>query len=62
MSDLKIGNVVWLKGGSPKMTITLIADNGNYICSWFNDKQELQTAAFEPNSLTTQDPNVPPIP
>lgn len=51
MSDLKVGDVVRLKSGGPKMTIYSIIDNGCY-CTWFDANDNKVNDAF--NLLTLQ--------
>jgi len=41
MKEFKIGDIVQLKSGSPKMTIESFDEDGRLYCTWFvNDKQE----------------------
>ncbi len=44
MDDLKIGDVVILKSGGPKMTVYAIGNDAS--CKWFDKNDELQYAAF----------------
>jgi uncharacterized protein YodC (DUF2158 family) len=65
MSEFSNGEVVQLKSGGPKMTITYIDDTPNpedvftsgipfrveIYCKWFDAKDAVQTATFYPESL-----------
>ena len=65
MSEFSNGEVVQLKSGGPKMTITSIYDkpnnDDNFIsgvpfrveiyCKWFDAKNTVQTDCFYPESL-----------
>lgn len=49
----KVGDVVTLKSGGPKMTVMDIEENGEIWCSWFNDHdgvldQDFPTACLQP--------------
>jgi len=51
--EFKIGDVVQLKSGGPKMTVTLVADDyGTPMvwCIWFVGTKE-QTGKFPPDAL-----------
>lgn len=59
MGKFNIGDVVYLKSGSPAMTITEV-NNANYVwCMWFDKNQEVQEQAFCKVSLSSKSPNVP---
>ncbi|WP_158918057.1 DUF2158 domain-containing protein [Caulobacter sp. S45] len=45
---LKIGDVVELKSGSPKMTITAQTERGNWTCSWFSEQPG--TSQYQPGT------------
>lgn len=47
-SQFKPGDVVGLKSGGPQMTVIRIESNGRVVVTWFDDKNQLQNAAFEP--------------
>ncbi len=53
--EIKAGMVVWLKSGSPQMTVGDEMNGGNWRCSWFVGT-ELKVAIFNPNQLTDKDP------
>lgn len=59
MAQLKVGDVVELKSGSPKMTITdsWQGDDGiQFFCSYFSQKEgKTQTARFPPDALRKVD-------
>jgi len=40
MSELKIGDVVVLKSGGPKMTVAYIGNSGKIDCVWFKESNE----------------------
>ena len=46
MEDIKVGDVVILKSGGPKMTISSINDAGVARCRWFEKNETLQRAEF----------------
>ena len=56
MANLKPGSVVWLKSGSPKMTVSEIQDGGEALCIWF-DKNGKKEELIPIDLLTDQDPN-----
>lgn len=59
MEDYKVGDVVWLKSGSPKMVIDYVKEN-SCICVWFDNNKRVE-GNFQKNTLTKEDPNyVPP--
>ena len=49
MSELKAGDVVSLKSGGPRMTISSKGTNGCY-CKWFSG-EEVKHDTFTPESL-----------
>lgn len=55
MPDLKIGDVVKLKSGGPKMTITLLVSNPeedeSLDCCWFGKKDELHSNNFPKDAV-----------
>ncbi|QPC91980.1 YodC family protein [Mesorhizobium sp. INR15] len=57
---LKPGDIVCLKSGGPKMTVSSPAASGLYLCHWFNregDAWTPQHAAFKPEQLKSADPS-----
>lgn len=53
-NQFKKGDVVQLKSGGPKMTVTEITDESNYKivhCRFFDKKNTLQTADFDESEL-----------
>ena len=52
---LKIGNVVKLKSGGPKMTVDVVTDNANakLCCVWFPEEHfdKVESYSFSPGSL-----------
>ncbi len=50
--EIKVGQIVKLKSGGPVMTITIIfSDNQSCTCSWFDNKQMIQSALLPIESL-----------
>lgn len=61
MSDLKVGDVVYLKSGGPAMTVhRIIVDRDNAECAWFQD-DELKDYIFTQDSLTKENPRQKPM-
>jgi uncharacterized protein YodC (DUF2158 family) len=54
------GTVVWLKSGSPKMTVS-DTDAKTVWCSYFDDNK-LYRETFNHEQLTDKDPNTPLMP
>lgn len=52
------GMTVWLKSGSPKMTVNAIARPGQWVCQWFVGPV-LSHGTFNEEALTDTDPNEP---
>jgi uncharacterized protein YodC (DUF2158 family) len=48
--EFKIGDVVQLKSGGPRMTVDHIDPHGAINCIWFQG-QERKSAAFQPATL-----------
>lgn len=47
MAEFKEGDVVQLKSGGPLMTISGESDTpGYYLCTWFDDKNEVTSDSF----------------
>lgn len=55
MNNLNIGDVVYLKGGSPALTVQEI-DGTDAIVSWFKDGQ-VERNRFKLAQLTTENPS-----
>lgn len=53
---LETGDVVWLKSGSPSMTVKFVNKQGTLTCTWFVDN-EVREHGFEAEQLTTENPN-----
>lgn len=54
MISLKVGDVVQLKSGGPKMTVSKIdQDDNTYNCCWFNGKK-VEWADFPLEALVTE--------
>lgn len=54
MSDVKVGDVVKLKSGGPKMTVTSIEDHmgtPSVFCEWFDEKNTQQSGVFALTSV-----------
>lgn len=50
MAEYKKGDVVMLKSGGPKMTVTGVEPNGDLSCVWFvGNKQSMQV--FDPATV-----------
>lgn len=52
--EFKIGDVVRMKSGGPRMTVSGEADGGALTCRWFNQdgrKFDVQHASFKPEVL-----------
>lgn len=59
MSDLKVGDVVYLKSGGPAMTVNAVAPvmgKKALVCVWFV-VNENKSATFLPEALTIENPN-----
>jgi len=51
MSELKVGDVVRLKSGGPKMTVEDVKPNpAGIICTWFGEA-EITSSYFQPQTL-----------
>lgn len=53
LTDFKIGDIVELKSGGPKMTVSVINDEENTIgCTWFKDQTSHPTThSFNPELI-----------
>ncbi|CAJ0561823.1 TPA: DUF2158 domain-containing protein [Proteus mirabilis] len=54
MSNFNIGDVVVLKSGGPKMTVSEVRNDNYVTCVWFEDKQT-HTQAFVSETLEKED-------
>ena len=53
---LKSGVIVWLKSGSPAMTVHSLARPNMWICSWFVGTKAFHET-YHADQLTDKDPN-----
>lgn len=44
--SFQIGDVIELKSGGPKMTVSAISESGVLECTWFNSENMIQTGHF----------------
>ena len=49
--SFQIGEVVQLKSGGPKMTVSETNDAGMVMCTWFDPKKVLKKEAFDQSLL-----------
>ncbi len=54
--EIKSGMIVWLKTGSPAMTVHSLARPETWICSWFVGTK-VNHSQFRTDQLTDKDPN-----
>jgi uncharacterized protein YodC (DUF2158 family) len=47
----KVGDVVQLNSGGPKMTVANVQTDGNVRCAWFSPDGKLENAVFPPDGL-----------
>jgi uncharacterized protein YodC (DUF2158 family) len=50
MATIKVGDVVQLKSGGPRMTVTSQHPDGDLRCEWFSDGK-LSTAHLHPDTI-----------
>ncbi len=50
MSKYRVGDIVRLKSGGPKMTVEVMQSRGFYTCSWFV-RTEIKSWVFHENAL-----------
>jgi uncharacterized protein YodC (DUF2158 family) len=56
MSEFKVGDVVELKSGGPRMTVARINHNGRLACEWFDsNKKSLDYFAVESLKVSKAD-------
>jgi uncharacterized protein YodC (DUF2158 family) len=64
MEDLQMGDVVWLKGGTQRMTLIIKSDDpqmgSQYICAWHDSKGNEKRANYPPEALTKTEPQSTP--
>jgi uncharacterized protein YodC (DUF2158 family) len=46
LEQFKVGDVVQLKSGGPRMTIMRVEDGGYYFCKWFDNKGAIGQGEF----------------
>ena len=57
MTNIKTGDIVWLKNGGPSMTVRSLLKNNRFAtCDWF-DGNKLFSNAFDIEQLTNKDPS-----
>jgi uncharacterized protein YodC (DUF2158 family) len=52
--EIKVGDVVQLKSGGPRMTVNSVGDDNGVMsawCSWFDSKQQEKSGVFPVSSL-----------
>lgn len=59
MDNLKVGDIVWLKSGSPKMVVDFLKET-SCICVWFDGTKRIE-GNFKSDTLTKEDPNPNPL-
>ncbi len=47
----KVGDVVILKSGGPKMTVEDVEGRDTIVCQWFGDSKKLEYGSFPADSL-----------
>jgi uncharacterized protein YodC (DUF2158 family) len=56
MANLKIGDVVWLKSGSPSMTVRYIDKDDIITCDWFDGNKNDQSR-YHSDQLIDKNPS-----
>jgi len=57
MTNIKPGDIVWLKNGGPSMTVRGLLKNNRFVsCDWF-DSNKLLTGTFSIDQLTEKQPS-----
>jgi len=60
MANIKKGDVVKLKSGSPAMTVEFVDSDGTLSCVWYdNDKKEIMGRKFSYECLDVASPDKP---
>lgn len=52
VNTFKIGDIVQLKSGGPKMTVNERTPGGNFRCAWFAGNK-METGVFAPEAITS---------
>ena len=50
--NVKVGDVVQLKAGGPRMTVTRITGTGNAECVWIDREEKEHRSYYAPEALT----------
>jgi uncharacterized protein YodC (DUF2158 family) len=61
MAKFNKGDIVWLKSGSPPMTVSTEINNGNLNCTFFDGSKKI-TENFDIEELTDKQPGLMPLP
>ena len=57
MTNIKPGDVVWLKAGGLPMTVnTILNNNQSASCDWFDEQNKLNSSVFSISQLTKEKP------
>jgi len=51
MSEFKIGDIVQLKSGGPKMTVIEVREENEILCTWFDEKNKQEGGIFLSETL-----------
>ena len=62
MMEFAIGNTVFLKSGSPPLTVTNVTDDDRVTVSWLNQRDEHQSHTFPGSCLHKETTNEKKIP
>jgi uncharacterized protein YodC (DUF2158 family) len=65
IAPLNVGDVVALKSGGPRMTVTYVGPvaltAGEWVvCQWFDEHGELRQEMFEPEQVSLEPRSIPP--
>jgi uncharacterized protein YodC (DUF2158 family) len=47
----KVGDIVKLKSGGPKMTVESVEGGNTYLCQWFDKEDRLERGKFPENCI-----------
>ncbi len=64
MTNFKIGDIVYLKSGSPAMTVTFVGvhkEDNKVACTWFDSSKKYDDT-FDVGALTDKNSLAPPMP